>query len=317
VRPPVAEPLHPKGWIRPAGNQDFRVTQDWDDIDPVYPSVRHRALDLGDGNVDLDNLFAPAPGEVIAVGYLREPWSASSNAYGTGNFGGLMVVIRQDDGYTSALAHLTDTIVKVGQPVLRGQVLGRIGDSGAAKGRGSHVHWDVYAGVPRTWAERESMKRDPWPLLDQNQTVPDTGTVPPGDTDMRFGGAEVVFSDDFPKFRLTDNANFRADAEKGTASASFKIFPAGTAVGAFPFTVKGQALSTGDRWQPALMYVDTAYISGFFHASVVEQVNVADDLQAALDAEKRRTATVKATAVSGLKSHSAALEGLADKISAL
>ena len=314
MRPPVAEPLHGPDWVRPAGNHDFRVTQDWDDVDPTYPTVQHRALDLGDGDPDLDAIVAPAAGVVLAEGFLREPWSQSSTLFGTGNYGGVMVVIKQDDGYTSALAHMTDTIVNAGQRVLRGQVLGRIGDTGAAKGRGSHVHWDVYAGVPRTWAEREAMKRDPWLLLDQNAGLPDTSTNP-GAPDMRYSGAEVAFSDDFPVYRLTDNANFRADAT--TASASLTVFPAGTAVAAFPFTVKGQPLSTGDRWVPALMYVGTAYESGFFHASVVERVNVQDGLQAALDSANQRSASIKAEAIASLKNVAVIANSKADAIAKL
>lgn len=314
MRPPVAEPLHGPEWVRPAGNRDFRVTQDWDDVDPTYPTVQHRALDLGDGDPDLDALVAPAAGVVLAEGYLKEPWSQSSTLFGTGNYGGIMVVIKQDDGYTSALAHMTDTIVNAGQRVLRGQVLGRIGDTGAAKGRGSHVHWDVYRGVPKTWAEREAMKVDPWPLLEQNAGLPDTSTNP-GAPDMRYSGAEVAFSDDFPVHRLNANANFRAEAT--TASASLKIFPAGTAVGAFPFTVKGQALSMGDRWQPALMYVDTVYLSGFFHTSVVERVDVQEGLQTALDTANQRTATVKSEAIATLKNLAVTANSKADSIAKL
>lgn len=303
MRPPVAEPLHPKGWVRPKGSQDFRVTQDFDDVDPVYPTVQHRALDLGDGDPDLDWVVAPESGVILAEGYLSEPWSQSSDAYGTGNFGGIMAAIRQDDGYTSAVAHLSDTIVSAGQRVVRGQALGHIGDTGAAKGRGSHVHWDVYRAVPRTWAEREAYKVDPWPLLDQNAGLSDTSTSPSGVPDMRFGGSEVTFLDDAPLYRLTVGANFRADPT--TDSASLKVYPVGTAVRGFPFTVDGQVLPSGDQWMPALMYVDTAYLSGFFHTSVLTKVSEPDTdgaLQEALDKANLRAASIKNAADGELNS---------------
>ena len=314
MRPPVAEPLHSNSWVRPAGNGDFRVTQDFDAVDPVYPTVKHRALDIGDGDADRDWIVAPDSGVILAEGWLREPWSQSSTAYGTGNFGGIMVVILGDDGYVSAVAHLSDSIVNAGQRVLKGQALGHIGDTGAAKGRGAHVHWDVYRAIPKTWAEREAYKVDPWPLLDQNAGLPDTSTTP-GAPDMRYSGSEVAFSDDFPVHRLNANSNFREAPT--TASASLKVFPAGTAVGAFPFTVKGQALSMGDRWQPALMYVDTAYVSGFFHTSVVERVDVEDGLAAALDSANKRAASIKSTAIASLKNLAVTAESKADAIAKL
>lgn len=316
-RPPVPEPLHGPDWVRPPGNLDFRVTQDFYNVNPEFP-VQHRALDLGNTRLGAP-VTSPAPGKVLAEGYLREPWSESSTRFGTGNYGGIMVVIDHGDGWYSALAHLADTVVNAGQPILTNQLLGHLGDTGSAKGAG-HVHWDLYKGRPTaamTYAQRVALKVDPWPLLEQNYTLPDTSAG--GTPDMRYSGTEVAFVDDWPLYRVaTTAANFRTDAT--TQSPSLALFPAGTGVRAFGFTVKGQALAAGDRWLPALMYTGTAYESGFFHTSTVELVPITDEtgpLQAALDSANQRTATVKNVAVAGIKSHAAGLEQLADKITKL
>jgi murein DD-endopeptidase MepM/ murein hydrolase activator NlpD len=297
--------LHPLGWERPAGNLEYRVTQGFDSVNPDYPTVKHRALDLGNTRLG-GPVTAPASGVVIAEGYLREPWSTSTARFGTGNFGGIMVVIRHDDHYTSALAHLRESIVNAGQPVLAHQLVGYLGDTGSAQGQG-HLHWDLY---------RDGTKVDAWPLLEQNFTLPDTSTG--GTPDMRYAGSEVAFTEDAPLYRLTVGAKFRP--APSTQNTELAIFPQGTGVRGFPFTVKGEALASGDRWLPALMYTGTAYESGYFHTSVIELVPVPNDaaaLQAALDSANQRTATVKNIAVAGIKSTAAGMEALADKIAKL
>ena len=269
-RPPVPEPLHGPTWVRPAGNLDYRVTQGFDSINPDYPGVLHRALDLGNTRLG-GPITAPAPGRVIAEGWLREPWSESSTRFGTGNFGGICVALDHGNGWYSLLAHLSQTIVNAGQPILDGQLLGYLGDTGSAKGAG-HLHWDLYYGRPTTamtYAQRAALKVDPWPLLRQNYRAPDTGTATPAEDAMRFSGSELHIVDGTPSFRLTANSHFRAD--HSTASASLAIFPAGTTVRA-AWSVDGQAVNGNDDWLLAAMYVGSAFVTGYFHSSVVERV---------------------------------------------
>ncbi len=57
---------------------------------------------------------------------------------GSGNF----VIIKHGYGYTTFYAHLKRYIVKVGQRVKRGQVIGYVGHTGLATG--SHVHYEVW-----------------------------------------------------------------------------------------------------------------------------------------------------------------------------
>lgn len=274
-RPPVPEPLHEESWAnygkdRPAGNHEFRVTQGFDDVDPVYPTVKHRALDLGNARLG-DPVSAPASGVVVAEGFLREPWSQSTTKYGTGNYGGIMAAIRHDNGYTSGLAHLRDTVVSAGQRVTQGQVIGHLGDTGAAKGRGGHVHWDVYHGFPTTWTEREAMLVDPWPLLEQNWVeIPDTSVTSPEDDSMlRFGGSALSVERAVPRYKLIVGANFRAEPSTKSAilQADPKGMPAGTVV-PVAYWVDGESLNGDDQWALAFLYVDQ-YRPGFFHRSVL------------------------------------------------
>jgi hypothetical protein len=175
-RPPVPEPLHGPDWVRPAGNLDFRVTQGFYDVNPDFP-VQHRALDLGNTRLGAP-ITAPASGRIVGEGYLREPWSESSDRFGTGNFGGIMAVIDHGNEWISALAHLADTVVSAGQIVTAGQLIGHLGQTGSAAGQG-HLHWDLYRGRPTSamsYAQRSALKVDPWPLLAQNYDLPDSAT---------------------------------------------------------------------------------------------------------------------------------------------
>ena len=271
-RPPVPEPLHGPGWVRPAGNLDYRVTQPFDNINPDFPGVLHRALDLGNTRLG-GPITAPAPGRVIAEGWLREPWSESSTRFGTGNFGGICVALDHGNGWYSLLAHLSQTIVNAGQPILDGQLLGYLGDTGSAKGAG-HVHWDLYYGRPTTamtYAQRAALKVDPWPLLRQNYRAPDTGTATPAEDDMRFSGSEVHYHD-ILRWRVSglQGANFRNG--RALTDGVLDLLPHGREFTALPFTVDGAATAGTDQWLPALLYVGGAYQLGYFHRSVVEPV---------------------------------------------
>jgi len=54
---------------------------------------------------------------------------------------GKVVVIDHENGFESAYAHLSTILVKVGQPVRRGDPLGKLGSTGNATG--AHIHYEI------------------------------------------------------------------------------------------------------------------------------------------------------------------------------
>jgi murein DD-endopeptidase MepM/ murein hydrolase activator NlpD len=95
------------------------------------PRERHAGMDFASpaGAV----IRAPAAGRVVLVGPL----------YFTGN----TVVIDHGEGLYSILAHMTRTLVREGQTVVRGARLGTVGSTGRATG--PHLHWSVRLGGTR------------------------------------------------------------------------------------------------------------------------------------------------------------------------
>jgi murein DD-endopeptidase MepM/ murein hydrolase activator NlpD len=77
-------------------------------------------------------VIAPAAGRVALVGYEKEGFRVNGNVIG----------IDHGQGVTSAYLHLSRILVKVGDQVKAGQVIGAVGASGAATG--PHLHWGLY-----------------------------------------------------------------------------------------------------------------------------------------------------------------------------
>ena len=99
----------------------------------------HRGLDLVGPNYTLDDIVSYANGTVnMAVnGYGNGQGEGVNWAYG--NF----VKILNDDGTACLYAHMEYTSVKVGQRVSKGQVIGRMGNSGNSFG--GHLHWEFWS----------------------------------------------------------------------------------------------------------------------------------------------------------------------------
>jgi len=72
-------------------------------------------------------VLATGPGEVVRAG-----WSGSY---------GKLVEIRHDNGLVTRYAHLSRVLVRVGDKVVRGQPIGRLGNTG--RSTGAHLHYET------------------------------------------------------------------------------------------------------------------------------------------------------------------------------
>lgn len=285
LRPPVNPPLHPKDWVRPAGNHEFRVTTHFSDRNAADTRYVHGGTDMGSKQMPGRNVYAPSAGTVIDEGWLGPPWSQFTNAderrrwNGSLTWGGIMVAVRLSDDSIWAASHLEDTVVSKGQILKAGQLVGHVGNTGAAYQYGTHLHNDLYVAAPaqtkvdgyltKVIAHGVWRRIDMEPHLAQNQTLPpDTGTTPPHQEDtMRYSGADFHVAPNVPIYRLTDNSNFRAGAARN--QASLQVIPAGTPIPVAYF-VDGEDIGGNAAWALCFLYVNGAYTSGFLHSSLLK-----------------------------------------------
>lgn len=96
-------------------------------IHPIYKTRRmHTGVDIGGAMGE--SIFACNDGTVIVSGY---------NAGGYGNY----IMIDHGGGVVTLYAHNSVNNVSVGQKVVRGQVIGKVGSTGASTG--PHLHFEV------------------------------------------------------------------------------------------------------------------------------------------------------------------------------
>ena len=119
----------------------------------------HRGLDLVGKDYTIDDIVSYANGTV----------NMATNGYGNGQGEGVnwaygnFVKIINDDGTVCLYAHMEYTSVKVGQRVSKGQVIGRMGNSGNSFG--GHLHWEL-------WSCNDYYKNiDPSPYLSPKEIV--------------------------------------------------------------------------------------------------------------------------------------------------
>lgn len=97
------------------------------------PNAYHVAIDIASGGGGTPNLVAAAPGLVTYAGYHNSGYA-------------WVVEIDHGNGYSSLYAHMVPQSITVsgGQYVDRGQIIGRMGQSGLATG--IHVHFELSQG---------------------------------------------------------------------------------------------------------------------------------------------------------------------------
>ena len=116
--------------IQPVSNKDLKMTASGYGmrIDPVYQTQKfHAGMDFS-AHIGTP-VYATGNGHVIGAG--------RKSGYGK------LVQIDHGFGYVTWYAHLSAIKVRVGQQVLRGQIIGQVGNTG--KSTGPHLHYEVRA----------------------------------------------------------------------------------------------------------------------------------------------------------------------------
>lgn len=116
--------------IQPVSNKDLKMTASGYGmrIDPVYQTQKfHAGMDFS-AHIGTP-VYATGNGHVIGAG--------RKSGYGN------LVQIDHGFGYVTWYAHLSAIKVRVGQQVLRGQIIGQVGNTG--KSTGPHLHYEVRA----------------------------------------------------------------------------------------------------------------------------------------------------------------------------
>lgn len=117
---------NPGGWVTPCAYTVLTSAYGWR-IHPITGKESfHNGVDLA--NVTGTPIYATRSGTVTVATY--------NSVYG------YYVQINHGDGFSSLYGHMTHYIVKVGQKVSAGQVIGYMGSTGWSTG--SHLHFTIY-----------------------------------------------------------------------------------------------------------------------------------------------------------------------------
>lgn len=116
--------------IQPVLYKDLKSVSSYFGIrfDPVYKNTRkmHTGIDFT-APIGTE-IFATGDGTIIEANYVN------------GGYGN-EIIIRHGYGYITRYAHLSKIMVRIGQKVKRGDVIGKIGNTG--KSVGPHLHYEV------------------------------------------------------------------------------------------------------------------------------------------------------------------------------
>ena len=121
---PFVYPLRGDGVVKISSGYGFRK----DPFDETKLSF-HGGVDLVANQGD--------PVQATADGIVEES-GLTTNGYG------LVVIVRHTLGFETVYAHLSETTVKVGQKVKRGDIVGKVGITGETTG--PHLHYEIHIG---------------------------------------------------------------------------------------------------------------------------------------------------------------------------
>ena len=115
--------------IQPVSNKNLKQTASGygTRIDPIYKTVKfHAGMDF---SADIGTpVYVTGNGKVVKAGW--------EGLYGN------CILIDHGFGYVTRYAHLSKIKVRVGQKVVRGEVIGEVGSTG--KSTGPHLHYEVH-----------------------------------------------------------------------------------------------------------------------------------------------------------------------------
>ncbi len=152
----------------------------------------HRGLDLVDKGYTIGDIVSYDNGTVVMVtnGYKNGQGEGANWAYG--NF----VKILHDNGTVCLYAHMEYTVVKYNQRVSKGQVIGRMGNSGNSFG--GHLHWEFWS------SNNYNSNIDPMPYLEPKPII----TVPnPVAENKDIEQVKVICGDNTLRVRTTASIN--------------------------------------------------------------------------------------------------------------
>lgn len=115
--------------IQPVSNKNLKQTASGYGmrIDPIYKTAKfHAGMDFS-ANIGTP-IYATGNGTVVKAGW--------ESAYGN------LIKVDHGFGYVTWYAHLSKIKVRVGQKVVRGEVIGEVGNTG--KSTGPHLHYEVH-----------------------------------------------------------------------------------------------------------------------------------------------------------------------------
>lgn len=114
----------------------------------------HTGVDLVKYKGQIDNIIAHSSGKIIfcQTGQVNNP-----NAKGNASYGNCVKILH-DNGMYTLYAHLESVNVRINQRVNQGQVIGRMGNTGASYG--SHLHFEVF--------NSNNARVNPEPYLDKD-----------------------------------------------------------------------------------------------------------------------------------------------------
>ncbi|WP_328774666.1 M23 family metallopeptidase [Deinococcus aquaedulcis] len=128
----------------------------------VWPVVGHHRVSSGYGERELlgeremhygIDISAPVGTPVVAARAGRVLEARADFARGWG----WTVVLQHEGGWVTRYAHLSATLVRAGEPVVQGQAVGRVGDTG--RSTGPHLHFGTYLrwGPGESWTPRDPL----------------------------------------------------------------------------------------------------------------------------------------------------------------